>query len=306
MMKKGYPLCVALLLTLSLLLSGCGAGVTAETASSEAVPAAGQDGPLDSLEGTAWIVQGEVEPERCLAFFFQDGVLSVKNGDFDFNATYYFHDGVMETDPEEVGYVGTVEGGRMSVTSFGAPYREMTLVSAEEALAYARAIDPDYADPFADAESLPESAPTADPRLTEGRVILENQYVTVRFIQRETKPVAGMLEGKVVMFHLPTVLLSVQNNSGGTLHFESNGVEGAEYGFVLSNEKGAFDYSGMTLGANETLPMNVYYSQVRYEKVEWPLDTLDDKEFFIRLYVPNEYGGFNFVEQYHFYTNDLQ
>ena len=146
--------------------------------------------------------------------------------------------------------------------------------------------------------------------INDGKVILENEYVTIKFIKREIKSLPGMENGEIVYYKLPTVLLSIKNNYGEPLHFETRATDYEKskinYGFVMSNEKGSFDYTGLNLAKDETLNTNIYYSQIKYEQREYPLSTLDDKNIFLRLYEKDEFGGNSFINEYKFNTNELK
>lgn len=110
----------------------------------------------ESLDRTAWIRKGETDPERCLAFFFKDGVVTIVSKDFYFDASYRYKSYIMTTDPEEVGYDGDVSGNKMQVTSFQSPYCEMTMVDPDGAISYAKAINPDFVSPFDGEASTPD------------------------------------------------------------------------------------------------------------------------------------------------------
>lgn len=173
-MKKKIVFIMALMMVMCLILTGCKkqtetseivltdsqtgdpTKIPASQAESQPVsqPAAapGEDfsETPESLEGTAWILKGETDPDRCLAFFFKDGVATIVNGSFYFPATYYYENHILQTDPEEVGYEGEVNGATMSLTYFQEPYYSMTRVSITEAVQYARNINPECKTPFDD------------------------------------------------------------------------------------------------------------------------------------------------------------
>ena len=161
-----------------------------------------------------------------------------------------------------------------------------------------------------DVEPQNEYNDIIDDSTSGGKTILENEYVTIKFIKREIKSLAGMENGEIVYYKLPTILLSIKNNYGEPLHFETRASEYEKskinYGFVMSNEKGLFDYTGLNLAKDETLKTNIYYSQIKYEQREYPLSTLDDKNIFLRLYEKDEYGGNIFINEYKLNTNILK
>ncbi|MDO4219698.1 MAG: hypothetical protein Q4D22_00480 [Candidatus Saccharibacteria bacterium] len=159
-MKKRIAIFVVLMMVFCLALTGCAqktgnqeSNQTGNQASSQTntpEPAEDFSQTPESLEGTAWILKGETDPDRCLAFFFKDGVATIVNGSFYFPATYYYENHILQTDPEEVGYEGEVNGATMSLTYFQEPYYSMTRVNIAEALQYARNINPECKTPFDD------------------------------------------------------------------------------------------------------------------------------------------------------------
>ncbi len=153
-MKKRIAIIVVLMMVFCLALTGCAQKTDkpedgrGDSPTVTEKPAEDFSQTPESLDGTAWILKGETERGRCFAMFFKNGTLSIVSQEYYFDATYRYENHIMTTDPEEVGFDGVVDGNKMTVTQFSAPYCELTRVSIEEAIRYAKAINEDIETPF--------------------------------------------------------------------------------------------------------------------------------------------------------------
>ncbi len=155
----------------------------------------------ESLDRTAWVRKGEIDPERCLAFFFKDGVVTIVSKDFYFDASYRYKSNIMTTDSEEVGYNGDVSGNKMQVTSFQSPYCELTRVPIDEANAYAQSIN-EYFVPFSEDNTAEVGVDEDYEPMVDGTTLFDDVNWTVQYLGKTTVARIPNREDAALLFRI--------------------------------------------------------------------------------------------------------
>ena len=144
----------------------------------------------------------------------------------------------------------------------------------------------------------------------EGQVIIDDEYITISYIQREFKKIPGMLDNKQTTFNLPTVLLNITNKCDEKIHFEvhtSKTIDSSiDYSFALTNENRKIDSSGTVLQAKEKQDVNVIYQRIRNLKTEYPLNVFNDKIIYLNLYKYGTEGQTVLVKEYEINASNLR
>ena len=151
-------------------------------------------------------------------------------------------------------------------------------------------------------EEVKEETPVVENTKSKNITIVDDEYITIKFLKREHKKVPGMLNNKGTTFNLPTLLFNITNKLNEKIHFEVRATTeiGADLGYYysLTNETRNIDSSGTVIQPKKSLDVNVIYEQSRDLEQEYPLSVFDNKKVYLRLYKTGENNGYNFVKEY--------
>ena len=149
-----------------------------------------------------------------------------------------------------------------------------------------------------------------DKETNGGATVVDNDYVSIRFVKREYKKIPGMMNNERVVFNLPTVLLNINNKTNEKIHFEvrasKNIGDKIDYYFSLTNENRVIDTTGTVLEKGEIQDVNVIYQKSKDLEKEYPLDIFNDKTIYLRLYKYGSEGQTEFIEEYEIETSKLK
>ena len=140
----------------------------------------------------------------------------------------------------------------------------------------------------------------------ESKTIINDKYITIKYLKREYKKIPGMMNNENTVFNLPTILVNITNNTDEEIrlgvHTSKKVDNSINYAFNFTNSDGVLDTTGTTIPAKSNLNVNIIYQKIRDIEKEYPLDSFDNKTIYLELYKNN----YNNIKSYDLDGNELK
>ena len=147
------------------------------------------------------------------------------------------------------------------------------------------------------------------PKENAGKVVIDNDNITIRYIKREYMKISGMKDNKVTSYKLPSMLFNITNKLDEKIHFEvrasKNVGDKLNYSYSLTNADRTIDTSGTILNAKEKQDVNVIYQKTKDLEEEYSLDVFDNTKIYLSLYKYGSSGETVLVKEYEIDTSKL-